>query len=211
MGQDFTNAQNLKGDEFLDWMDEISEVRPGMKRYHDLRMLREMQGEPGGAPRTGLFQTQSGDKVVPEWMGCKFSGESILDDTDSLVMFDRQNFQEGSNNAGLIFDSWLEYIPFRKQTAGLVYRADIPDAEAPQAILYAIHPKLRTGKPWTDPEMVDVFRWAEKLMKIRTVDPDQIFESKENSILGSLLSARTQDLSDSNVSKESDLVLNPKG
>lgn len=211
MGRDFTNAQNLKGDEFVDWMDEISEVRPGMKRYHDLRMLREMQSEPDDAQRTGIFQTQSGDKVVPEWMGCKFSGESILDDTDSLVMFDRQNFQEGYNNAGLIFDSWLEYIPFRKQTAGLVYRADIPDAEAPQAILYAIYPKLKTGKPWTDSEMVDVFRWAEKLMKIRTVDPDQIFESEENSILGSLLSARTQDLSDSNVSKESDLVLNPNG
>lgn len=205
MGKDFANAQNLKGDELLDWVSEISEVRPGMKRFHDIEMVRESQGRNPSYRKTGIFQTQSGNKTVAEWLGCKFSDETLLDDTDSLVLFDRQFFDESKSNVGLIFDSWLEYIPFRKQTAGLVYRADIPDAEAPQAILYAIHPKLKTGKPWTDSTMIEVFRWAERLMKIRTVDPDQIFESKEDSLLGSFLSARVQDLTGSGT--ESDLVL----
>lgn len=200
MGKDYSYAKNLKGDQFNDWMDEISEVRPGMKLYHEIEMLQQLWGH-SGAKKVGIFQTQSSEQTVSEWLGCPVSDESMLRDTDSLVLFDRQNFDPDAYNSGLVFDFWLEYIPLRKQTAGLVYRCDIPNAEAPQTILYTLYPKLETNKKWKDDEMVNVFHSAVKLLKVRTVDPDQIITSSGNSLLGSLLTARKKKLVDIDTTK----------
>jgi hypothetical protein len=201
MAKDYNNAKNLKGDQFSDWMDEISEVRPGMKLYHEKEMLQQLWGHSGSSRKVGIFQTQSSEQTVPEWLGCPVSDESMVRDTDSLVLFDRQNFDLQNENSGLVFDFWLEYIPLRKQTAGLVYRCDIPDAEAPQAILYTLYPKLETNKKWKDEEMAAIFSSAVQMFKVRTVDPDQIISSSGNSLLGSLLSARKEKLVDIDTTK----------
>ena len=191
-------ATKLGDNAFLDWFEEISEVRPDMKLFHELSMLQQMEGESALDRKKGIFQVQSQGKVVNEWLGCQVSDESLLDDTDSLVLFERQDFDEKTDNAGLVFDSWLEYIPFRKQTAGLVYRCDIPDAEAPQALLYAIHPFMFTKDDtlncWKKDILYSVFQSAETLLKARTVDPDQMYAHQETGLLGSLLTARTKDL-----------------
>ncbi len=189
-------AKKLGDNAFLDWVDEISEVRPGMKLFHELSMLQQMQGESALDRKKGIFQEQSQGKVVNEWLGCQVTDESLLDDTDSLVLFERQDFDEKTDNAGLVFDSWLEYIPFRKQTAGLVYRCDIPDAEAPQALLYALHHEQNPNKAgqWDNKDYIEVFQTADLLFRARTVDPDQLYANEENGLLGSLLTARKNDL-----------------
>lgn len=188
-------AKKLGDNAFLDWVDEISEVRPGMKLFHELSMLQQIQGESALDRKKGIFQEQAQGKVVDEWLGCQVTDESLLDDTDSLVLFERQEFDEKTDNAGLIFDSWLEYIPFRKQTAGLVYRCDIPDAEAPQALMYVLYPEKKTSNlTWSKEVLVNAFRSAETLFKIRTVDPDQLYANKKYGLLGSLLSARKKNL-----------------
>lgn len=191
-------ARKLGDNAFLDWVDEISEVRPGMKLFHELSMLQQMQGESALDRKKGIFQVQSQGKVVDEWLGCQVTDESLLDDTDSLVLFERQDFDEKTENAGLLIDSWLEYIPFRKQTAGLVYRCDVPDAEAPQALLLALNPEQipeKTGQ-WTTNTMLEVIKAADLLFRARTVDPDQLYANEESGLLGSLLTARKENLLD---------------
>ena len=199
MGKDYKKVDNLTGNAFLDWMDEVAEVRPGMKLYHDIRMMRQFLGGTSPQMNAGIYQVLSQDKIAYEWLGWTVSKEEILDDADSLVMFERQDFNEMLDNAGLIFDSWLEYIPFRKQTAGLVFHCDVPDAEAPQALLYAVHPELGTKKAedgWSMADVVGCVETAFNLAKIRTVDPEQIFASECDSLLGSLLTGKVIDLVD---------------
>lgn len=199
MGKDYKKVDNLTGNDFLNWMDEVAEVRPGMKLFHDIRMMRHFLGGTDPQINAGIFQVLSQGKIAFEWLGWTVSKEEILDDADSLVMFERQDFNEMMDNAGLIFDSWLEYIPFRKQTAGLVFHCDVPDAEAPQALLYAVHPELGTKKAengWTSADVSGCVQTALNLAKIRTVDPEQIFASEGNSLLGSLLTSNAFDLVD---------------
>ena len=204
MGKDYKNVDNLTGNAFLDWMDEVAEVRPGMKLYHDIRMMRRMMDPTAESLRAGIYQTLSQDKIAFEWLGWTVSDESILDDADSLVMFERDDFNEMLENVGLVFDSWLEYIPFRKQTAGLTFHCDTPDAEAPQALLYAVAPK--TSGTWGPASMRAIIQSARRLMRIRSVDPDQIYASKDNSLLGSLLTARMEDLVDTRNSPEAQIT-----
>ena len=203
MGKDYKNVDNLTGNAFLDWMDEVAEVRPGMKIYHDIRMMRRMMNPTAESLRAGIYQTLSQDKIAFEWLGWTVSKEEILDDADSLVMFERQDFDEMLDNAGLVFDSWLEYIPFRKQTAGLTFHCDAPDAEAPQALLYAVSPK--TNGSWSLGNMRAIIQSARRLMRIRSVDPDQIYASQDNSLLGSLLTARMDDLVDTKQNPEAQI------
>ena len=220
MAKDFRNADNLKRNEFADWMNEVAEVRPGMKLYREIGMLQQLRGETYLETQAGIFQALSQEKVAREWLGCKVSDESVLDDADSLVLFERQNFDEAQDNAGLIFDSWLEYIPFRKQTAGLAYRCDIPDAEAPQALILGLHQSCisKPSEKWTHDNLRAVISNVSSMACFRTVDPEQLYGRERESLLGSFLTARMEDLVDRSASpqeqidaleaaRESDLVL----
>ena len=202
MAKDFQNVENLTGNAFLDWMDEVAEVRPGMKLYREIRMLQQLRGDSYLETNAGIFQTLSQQKIAREWLGCKVSDEKVLDDADSLVLFDRQNFGETQDNAGLIFDSWLEYIPFRKQTAGLVYRCDIPDAEAPQALIYGFRSSSNTKGKWDIDDVRSVIMSAATLSDMRTIDPEQWYSDEYPSLRGSFLTARTEDLVDKKASPE---------
>lgn len=188
MGKDYKKVDNLTGNAFFDWMDEVAEVRPGMKLYHDIRMMRQLLGDASPQMNAGIFQVLSQGKIAFEWLGWTVSKEEILDDADSLVMFERQDFNEMLDNAGLIFDSWLEYIPFKKQTAGLTFHCDTPDAEAPQALLYAVHPELGDGKQWSPDLLKETLLSTETLFKLRMVDPETIYSDMYESRKGSLLS-----------------------
>ena len=202
MAKDFQNVENLTGNAFLDWMDEVAEVRPGMKLYREIRMLQQLRGDSYLETNAGIFQTLSQQKIAREWLGCKVSDEKVLDDADSLVLFDRQNFGETQDNAGLIFDSWLEYIPFRKQTAGLVYRCDVPDAEAPQALIYGFLTRSNLQGKWNTNDILSGIRSTAFLSSMRTYDPEQWYSDEYPSLLGSFLTARTEDLVDKKASPE---------
>ena len=202
MARDFQQVENLTGNAFIDWMDEVAEVRPGMKLYREIRMLQQLRGDSYLETNAGIFQTLSQQKIAREWLGCKVSDEKVLDDADSLVLFERQNFVETQDNAGLIFDSWLEYIPFRKQTAGLVYRCDVPDAEAPQALIYGFINSSNTKEKWNIDDVRSVIIGAATLSEIRTIDPEQWYSDEYPSLLGSFLTARAEDLIDKKASLE---------
>ena len=207
MAKSFSNAANLKGNEFTDWMDEVAEVRPGMKRYREIGMLQQLRDDSYLETDAGIFQALSQENVAREWLGCKVSDESILNDADSLVLFDRKNFDEAQDNAGLIFDSWLEYIPFRKQTAGLVYRCDVPDAEAPQALILGLHDNYMApgSKKWDEDTIRRLLSGVVDLVKFRTVDPEQLYGQEGESLLGSFLTARMEDLVDRRTSPQAQI------
>ncbi|MCQ2148474.1 MAG: hypothetical protein MJZ16_13320, partial [Bacteroidales bacterium] len=180
LAENYLNSGNFKEDALNEWIGEISEVRPGMHLLQQLRMLNSCRGSL--LPRTGvgIYQTLAGDgankKYSSEWLGWKVSSEAVLNDADSLILFNNENFNRMRCNSGLVMDSWLEYIPYRKQTAGMVFRCDVPDAESPQALLLAVHPECGLAKQskWTGSHIFNILQSAKELMQIRTVDPDLI-------------------------------------
>lgn len=139
--------KNLNFNAFDQWEDEVSEVRDGMKNIHQLSMFQTAFDMDLG--KVAVLQTESSksEVVSGNWLGLSVDEESELQDVDSMILYntDAYNLQHSgdkltlSTNAGLVVDSWLEYIPYKKHDAGLVFHADRPDNEAPQAILVAIN------------------------------------------------------------------------
>ena len=78
--------------------------------------------------------------------------------------------------SGFIFDSWIEYIPYKKHNAGLIFQYDRPDNEAPQAILYAMHPSFSTSKNknWDLDTLTGIFDDTFSMMKCRLTTFDKI-------------------------------------
>ena len=146
--------KNLDYDAFDQWEDEVSEVRDGMKNIHQLSMFQTAIDRDLG--RVAVLQTEStkSDVVAGNWLGLAVNEESELQDVDSMVLYntDVYNTQSSRNvlslaaNAGFVVDSWLEYIPYKKHNAGLVFHADRPDNEAPQAILVAVNHQINSSQ-----------------------------------------------------------------
>jgi hypothetical protein len=72
--------------------------------------------------------------------------------------------------AGLLVDEWTELIPSTKETTGVAFRYDPPDAMAPQAILLAVPPV--PDEPWTVGTLNQVLLETLDLAHLRTVGPD---------------------------------------
>lgn len=199
--------ENLRNGFDLDaWLSEIAEVRPGMNRLHNYRQLLYFRyGNSGGKlailqPQTDqskvLSEAGSPHYIGEEWLGAPVSSEYALDDADSLMLFEAEHAGKEGWFCGFVFDSWLEYIPYRKKTAGLVFRCDQPDAEAPQALLLAIHPECNTPKakdPWAVEGFLGVLQSAARMARLRTVSPDVVQEHEASGPLSSFITTRRID------------------
>lgn len=197
----FTNLR--EGFDMDAWLSDIAEVRSGMNRLYNYRQLSYFRyGNSGGRisilqPETeqaaALSKEHSPHDKGPEWLGAPVSSEYALDDADSLMLFESENTGKDGWFCGFVFDSWIEYIPYRKKTAGMVFRCDQPDAEAPQALLLAVSPESNTKKAkenWTRSGFLNLLMSAAKMAKIRTVSPDVVSEHEASGPLGSFLTSR---------------------
>ena len=74
--------------------------------------------------------------------------------------------------AGLMIDDWSELIPGDKETTGLAFHFDRPNACAPQAVLLAVSPTLDGAWEWAD--LVAIVEETFERAKMRAVEPDQL-------------------------------------
>jgi hypothetical protein len=197
----FKKDENVKLDDFIknglknfvdeasfdQWQDEVSEVRDGMKNLHNLTMAQTAL--EGKSMSVSIFQTtnvmvQNSQKehktelkgLMGYWLGLPVDDEGKLRDVDSLVLYNAEDYQSQNSIAGFIFDGWLEYIPYKKHNAGLVFHCDRPDAEAPQTILIAVNPG---NSVWNSESMIKILDTTRQMMMNRAVDPDLIYNDPE--------------------------------
>ena len=183
----------LNQDSFDQWQDEIAEVREGMKDLHNLSMAQaalnkdefsvsilqtstKLDGNTfSGSPKLAL--------IGGDWLGLPVDDESKLRDVDSFVLYniDKTSFKSSNYNSGFVFDAWLEYIPYKKHNAGLVFHCDRPDAEAPQTILLAVNPNKANAatSKWDFDSLRKIIEMTSKMMKCRALDPYYIYEDSE--------------------------------
>lgn len=175
-----TRYSNMDLDALDQWQDELSEVRDGMRSWNNLCMYQSALGMD--IDDTAIIQMDSdGVPFFGNWLGAEVKDESELKDTDSIVLYNKSAFVQGKTSksrvskAGLLLDSWLEYIPYKKHSAGLVFHADKPDAEAPQTMLYVMHPEMLRGTVWNSNAVLRILSNTRFLMMNRAVEPDHLY------------------------------------
>jgi hypothetical protein len=80
--------------------------------------------------------------------------------------------------AGLLLDEWTETVPADRETTGISFNVNRPNATAPQAILIAV-PAALTGH-WTFSNLVGAVHEALDLAKLRAVEPDALLGRGDN-------------------------------
>lgn len=182
------DEEKLNEIDFSQWQDEVSEVREGMKLMHQLSMTQlALDHEldkvsilqtsiPDGAETTNI------DTTYKRWLGLAVKDESELRDADSLVLYNSSAYMSGSSDllSGFVFDSWIEYIPYKKHDAGFAFHNDWPDNEAPQTVLVAWHPKVadlhdQNDGGWSLKMLLQIIRTTRFMMMNRAVDPDHLY------------------------------------
>ena len=88
----------------------------------------------------------------------------------SLVIQSAPTFDVHRPLAGLLIDEWVEVVPSAKETTGMVFEFDQPDATAPQSVLLAVPPDL--GASWTLWTLQQVLLETLDLARLRLVDPE---------------------------------------
>ena len=189
--------KNLNELSFEEWQFDVAEVREPMKMWHHLSMFQTVSG--GSTGKVSILQTGSeGVPVEEKWLGCKVEQEADLQDVDSLVIYNSEALTKWGTvdnrpafNSGLIIDAWSEFIPYKKQTAGMVFHCDQPDNEAPQALLLALNTKYaKTREKWQIDDIPELLDFTRFLLMNRAVEPDHIYKDKQLSRLLPLLSTK---------------------
>ena len=196
-GTAFSNMDSGKPEA---WFDEVAAVRPGARLCQEVRRFQSMAGLPSWQMRpfqwTHRFRTTK--QWNRQWLGREVSSEADLDDADALMLFvaDRIDTIPPIGNtwrSGLVFDGWMEYIPYMKQAAGAVFHCDQPDAEKPQAILMAAYPQYcesANRDPWTIEKLADVLDSTRFMLMNRSVDAEMVLGSSELSKETPILNTR---------------------
>jgi hypothetical protein len=88
---------------------------------------------------------------------------------------------------GLLLDEWTEVIPADSHTAGVSFRFDRPNAEAPQAWLLAL--PAATGKRWQWADLLGALDETRRLLRLRAVEPRHVEETPYAALLPATVSA----------------------
>jgi hypothetical protein len=73
---------------------------------------------------------------------------------------------------GLWIDEWVEIVPSARETTGLTFQFNPPDAMAPQTILLAVPPQV--GQDWTVAGLHRVLTETLDLARLRAINPDAL-------------------------------------
>jgi len=111
------------------------------------------------------------------WIGGAFGDALPAGEWLSLVVLDA-GATAGALQAGLLFDDWTELVATAKETTGVAFNFNRPNAMAPQALLVAVAPQARGH--WTFDDLTGSVHEALDLAKLRAVEPDALVGRRAN-------------------------------
>lgn len=109
------------------------------------------------------------------WVGGAIGPDQARGEWLSLLVLDAAALAKPVR-AGLMIDDWTETVPTARETTGVAFNANRPNAVAPHAILAAVAPVLRGHWEWAD--LVGAVNEALDLAKLRAVEPDQMLDRR---------------------------------
>jgi hypothetical protein len=189
---------NLTPLQLENWIKEASKVREPMLKLQNVRQIMQVTMIEEG--EMAVIQLPFKPDKDREWLGREVSSEDLLDDKESILLMEKDNLRIGDEgwNTGMVFDRWMELIPYRTQEAGLVFNFDQPNAEAPQTVLLSICPRIRTKydkfgkrplriKNWSLNDLIMTLTDTQGMAKNRAIEPDHLYRKAFGSKLFPLL------------------------
>ena len=173
-----------------DWLDGLHHVRPSVGTFRWVRLLTERQSTSQSKPMKIWQLPYVNDD---RWLGARHKTPQFGNKISVVAEFDGDvNQLKGPNEfCGLVFDDWVETIPYPEETTGISLNYNKPNAEPPQALLLAIRSVLPSvGSPtsgWTLLEVIRAVMYALKLGAIRGVHPDELSQGRWNRFLPALV------------------------
>ena len=162
-----------------------------MKLWNEIEMVQELS-DVVDDENPVILQRRANIENSRYWMGTTCE-EQYMSDADSLMLYGKKRMSpltKQSQYAGMVFDNWMEFVPFASHKAGLVFRCNQPDAEAPQSILLAVYPELKVRKnvSWDLDHVLNILDSTRFQIMNRAVDPDMIYNDPKMSQIFPLLS-----------------------
>jgi hypothetical protein len=174
LAQAFAASAELQGGNTsaaMTWLTRAGRVREGAGRLLDT--TRYVEAIDGVAPTLTVAQLPftAGER----WVGLPpLPGKELPPGRVSLVAYGPLPTDLKLSPGGLVIDEWNEVVPSAKETTGVVFNYDEPDARAPHAILLAVSPDV--SKPWDVDTLEAVLLETLELSKLRLVDQDAMHE-----------------------------------
>jgi hypothetical protein len=147
------------------WMQSLARVRP---RIADLALVSAAaQWTTGAEPQ--LLPVQLPMRAGDPWIGKAWTSAPAAGDIMSVMTVDCPAAVTGPLE-GLLVDDWTELVPTPKETVGVTFNYDRPNAAAPQALLLACPPKA-DGR-WSWQELVGTVTDTFDRARLRAIEPD---------------------------------------
>jgi hypothetical protein len=154
------------------WFQRASRVRDGVSRLDaSLRYAESLETGERLNLRVAQLPYQPGDR----WIALPLKpGQPLSNSRFSLAVHGLSTVDVKLPMTGLLIDEWVEVMPNAKETTGMIFQYDQPDAAPPQSILLAVPPD--PDQPWNLWQLQQVLLETLDLARIRAVDPDTLDE-----------------------------------
>ncbi len=157
-----------------EWLHSTSRVRPPVADMMISLAAARWLGHPIEDPALLQLPHQPGRS----WIGGPIDPALPPGDWLSMVLWNAALIPKPLQ-AGLILDAWTETVPASRETTGVAFHYNRPNATAPQAVLLAV-PATQLGH-WTWDGLIGSVHEALDLAKIRGVEPDALIGRGPNS------------------------------
>ncbi|MET0242955.1 MAG: hypothetical protein ABW174_05790, partial [Flavitalea sp.] len=154
------------------WLQGVSRVRKSMNHFSSILQWKDMMGHK----KTDLQPVQLPFASGDYWLGIEYpENYQPKGDRVSVMLVNPKLLTKQTWNTGLVLDEWIEIIPVKEETSGIVFNYNQPNATPPQSILLAVTPSVTNKWEWDD--LVHTVIDTVELGKIRAVEPDHINKS----------------------------------
>ncbi len=167
-----TKLLGINEDAPIPWFQQVAKVRPSLWRFEDGVAYAEAMG----TAELQFKVAQIPFDVNEKWIALPFDKNNQTNRPKSgkvsLVISTLGSPLDLSEKiCGLALDDWVEVIPEDKETTGVAFHYNVPNAEAPQALLLAV-PPAGNARNWDIDDVIASVNETLDLAKIRTIDRD---------------------------------------
>lgn len=160
-----------------EWMQNAARVRPRLSRWDEIRSLYELNN----SDELNIQAMQVPYRTRDSWLAVEYpetdpvTGKpfNIVHDTLSIVTHGNP-FAPAAKQAGLLIDDWTEMMPVSKETTGITFNYNQPNAMPPQALLLAVTPEIKGHWNWDD--LIGILNDTFNRAKLRAVEPQNLDE-----------------------------------
>jgi hypothetical protein len=162
------------------WLQSLSRVREPISKLAWIMSYCEWTS---GTPAR-LTPLQLPRRPGDPWVGGAIGRTELPDEVLSIVSLGVPS-DVAAPQAGLMIDDWTEIVPVDKETTGIAFHFNRPNAAPPQALLLAVPPALKGHWSWND--LVDSVADTLDRAKLRAVEPDHLLRHEHFQVLPATL------------------------